>query len=61
MEKAKYSEKDTRGRACIDCSECERGGNGTDVDKCGAGGNIKKGNRGSCFCGELISTLTLGE
>ena len=61
MKNAKYSERDSRGYAVIDCSECERGGNGSDKDKCAAGWKIKKGNKGSCFNGELISTLTLGE
>ncbi len=61
MEKAKYSTKDSRGMACVDCTECERGINGTDIDKCSAGAKHKKGNKGSCFCGKLISTLKIDD
>ena len=56
--KAKYSKKDTRGTLCVDCSECARGGNGNDENKCSSGWKIKKGNKGSCFCGELLPGLT---
>jgi len=55
--KAKYSKKDTRGALQVDCSECERGGNGSDKDKCSCGWKIKKGNKGGCFCGTLLSNL----
>ena len=54
---AKYSELDSKGKLCVDCSECNRGGNGSDNDKCAAGAKIKKGNKGACFCGELIEGL----
>ena len=59
MSKAIYSEKDSRGMLSVDCIECERGRNGNDKDKCSAGFKHKKGHRGSCFSGELISTLTI--
>jgi len=59
MKLAKYSEKDNRGMLCVDCSECERGGNGSDPDKCSSGHKHKKGNKGACFMGVLISTLTV--
>ena len=59
MSKAKYSELDSRGMLCVDCSECERGGNGSDKDKCASGHKIKKGNKGACFMGDLIEGLTL--
>lgn len=55
--KTKYSQRDTRGMLCVDCSECNRGGNGQDEDKCAAGARIKKGNKGACFSGELIHSL----
>ena len=29
--KAKHSKKDDKGRVYVDCSECDRGGNGMDV------------------------------
>jgi hypothetical protein len=52
--KAKYSGKDSKGKIYIDCSECERGGNGSDPDKCSCGANIKKGKKGMCFMGDLM-------
>ena len=54
MKKAKYSKYDNRGSLCVDCSECDRGGNGTDKDKCACGWKIKKGKKGGCFLGKLI-------
>lgn len=53
--KVKFSGKDSKGMVYIDCSECERGGNGTDPDKCSAGGQHKKGGKGMCFSGVLMS------
>ena len=57
MKKAKYSFKDTRGALFVDCSECSRGGNGNDKDKCSSGWKHKKGNNGGCFIGELLPDL----
>lgn len=53
-----YSQKDTRGKVIVDCSECDRGGNGEAEDKCASGWKIKVGGRGSCFCGELLKGVT---
>lgn len=61
MKKAKYSERDTKGKLFVDCSECERGGNGNDKDKCSAGWRIKKGKNGGCFVGQLINGLYVEE
>jgi len=58
---AKYSERDSRGHVFVDCSECTRGGNGGDKDKCSAGGNTKRGKRGGCFIGTLLPDLKLPE
>ena len=57
MEQAEYSERDTRGMLFVDCSECERVGNGGDNDKCSSGWEKKTGNHGGCFMGELIEGL----
>ena len=57
MAKAKFSERDTRGMLSVDCSECERGGNGSDPDKCASGWKHKKGRRGACFMGTLLKGL----
>ena len=57
--KVKFSKKDTRGHLYVDCSECNRGGNGLDKDKCSAGSKHKRGNKGGCFIGELIPGLYL--
>ena len=59
MSKAKYSEKDIKGKIFVDCSECERGGNGSDKDKCSSGWRVKKGNKGGCFMGDLLMELEL--
>ena len=56
---AKYSRVDTKGTVYVDCSECERGGNGSDKDKCSCGWKIKHGRRGGCFIGTLRDGLTL--
>lgn len=61
MKKAKYSEYDSKGKLYVDCSECNRGGNGSDKDKCSAGCRIKKGHIGGCFCGTLIEGLVMTE
>ena len=57
MNDAKYSERDSRGYLIVDCSECERGGNGSNKDKCACGWQIKKGRKGCCFAGTLIKDL----
>ena len=59
MKKVEFSERDSRGMLVIDCSECDRGGNGNDDDKCSAGYRITKGNLGSCFSGTLIDGLEM--
>lgn len=52
-----YSTRDSRGRLYVDCSECTRGGNGDDKDKCSAGWTAKRGGTGGCFCGTLIPEI----
>lgn len=56
---ATYSELDSRGKPVIDCSECERGGNGSDKDKCSCGWQITTGGHGACFLGTLIEGLEI--
>lgn len=50
--KPKGSFKDSKGKLCVDCAECQRGGNG-DQD-CGAGCGHKRIKKGSCFSGQLM-------
>jgi hypothetical protein len=50
-----YSTIDNRGRISVDCSECDRGGNGSDPDKCSCGWKVKKPKRGGCYIGILMS------
>lgn len=50
-----YSGIDTKGKLCVDCSECDRGGNGSDPDKCSCGHKIKKPKRCGCYIGILMS------
>lgn len=49
-----HSFKDKRGGLWVACSECERGGNGSDSDKCSCGGRVKKFNQRGCFSGTLM-------
>lgn len=60
MKKAKWNKRDSHGAVYVDCSECERGGNGTDPDKCPCGGRCKRGRQGGCFMGTLLAGLTIG-
>lgn len=53
--KMKYRQYDSRGALYVDCSECERGGNGADANKCSCGARIKKGYKGGCFSGKLMA------
>lgn len=57
MRKAKFSERDSRGMISVDCTECNRGKNGS--NECAAGKKIKKGHQGSCFNGGLIDGLEI--
>lgn len=52
--KPKGSFKDSRGMLFVDCAECERGGNGSDKDKCSAGWRHKRIKHGGCFIGQLM-------
>ncbi len=56
---AKHSFFDSRGHAFIDCTECSRGVNGSDKDKCSAGHRNKRPRQGGCFCGTLIEGLEI--
>lgn len=57
VKKAKHSIKDTKGRLYVDCSECDRGGNGTVTDKCSCGWKVKKPKQSGCFMGTLLPGL----
>lgn len=57
MPKKIYSVYDSRGALHVDCSECNRGGNGSDPDKCACGHKYKKGGRGGCFIGTLLGSV----
>lgn len=46
--------KDSKGILWVACSECERGGNGSDKDKCSSGGTCKKFKGTGCFSGTLM-------
>jgi hypothetical protein len=47
----KHSFTDSNGMRWVACSECERGGNGSDKDKCSCGWKIKLFNGSGCFSG----------
>ena len=55
--KAKYSVMWTRNRLVVDCSECQRGGNGDGA--CPTGGHIKYGIRACCRDGKLLKGLEM--
>ena len=51
----KYSFRDSKGLLWVACNECERGGNGTENNKCCARESQKKSFSGlGCFLGKLI-------
>ena len=55
MEKKIASHFDTRGALTVDCSECDRGGNG---DKsCSSGWKTTKPYKGACFCGSPLPSV----
>jgi hypothetical protein len=51
----KHSFTDTKGLRWVACSECERGGNGSDKDKCSSGWQVKQFNGLGCFAGTEIN------
>jgi hypothetical protein len=51
---AKYSYTDKQGIRWVACSECERGGNGSDKDKCSCGWQVKRFNGMGSFAGSEI-------
>jgi len=51
---------DKKGNLYVDCTECERGINGKDIDSCSAGWKRKKAGRG-CFIGTIIKEIDLTE
>ena len=59
QKKAKYSKRDSTGKLYVDCSECDRGGNGSATDKCSCGWQTKRGKQGGCFSGTLRNGLTV--
>lgn len=57
MGKKINSFRDSKGLLWVACSECERGGNGSDPDKCSCGWKAKRFNGSGCFIGSLIANL----
>ena len=49
-----YSFNDEKGRRWTACCECNRGGNGNDVDKCSSGWQCTTWNKLGCFIGTEI-------
>lgn len=60
MAKKVSSFYDNRGLLHTDCTECERGHNGSDVDKCSCGWKQKKPGLG-CFIGTIIPSVDLSK
>lgn len=52
---------DNKGKLYVDCTECERGKNGNDEDKCSAGWRIKKPKSGGCFIGTIMLDIDLSK
>lgn len=57
--KAKHSKTDDKGHVYVDCSECDRGGNGQAKDKCACGWKVKRAKRGGCYLGTLRDGLSV--
>ena len=55
--KAKGSFYDSNERIFVDCYECERGKNGSEINKCASGIHLKKINQNGCFAGTLLKKL----
>ena len=55
-ESMSHSFYDRNMKLYVDCTECERGINGVDKDKCSAGWKHKRPGLG-CFCGTLIKGI----
>lgn len=49
--KKKHSFTDVHGRHWVACSECNRGGNGSDKEKCSCGCKVKRWNKQGCYLG----------
>jgi hypothetical protein len=54
MAKGKNSKTTSDGKRWVACSECDRGGNGSDKDKCSSGWQVKRFNGMGCFSGSEI-------
>lgn len=54
-----FSFYDNKGKLYVDCTECTRGYNGTDKDKCSAGHRCKKPQQGGCFIGTVMDSVDL--
>jgi hypothetical protein len=52
---------DNKGKLYVDCTECERGHNGSDEDKCSAGWRFKKSHMGGCFIGTVMPDIDLSK
>lgn len=57
MAKKIHSFRDNKEMLWVACSECERGGNGTDKDKCSCGWKSKRFNGSGCFVGTILKSL----
>lgn len=55
MRKRIYSCEDHKGRLCVDCSECTRGGNGN--EECIHGWSIKNPGLEYCIHGTLLPNV----
>lgn len=48
---------DTNGKRFVFCHECERGGNGTDPEKCSCGWQVTAPSLAYCYLGEPIAAV----
>ena len=53
-----HSFTDDKGHRWTACSECDRGGNGKNKDKCSCGWRIKRFNGLGCYVGIEIKKVT---
>lgn len=59
MAKKIHSFYDAKDKLFVDCSECERGGNGNAKDRCSCGFKVKRHNGLGCFMGDLIEGIII--
>lgn len=51
--------KDSKGKLCVDCTECIRGWNGD--RSCSGGFRFKRAKQGCCFAGDRLPHINVND